>query len=97
VIRILGVSVFAWLPLVVTVVDGVAGATGGSGTGRLRGSDPAPSRRQSCSSRAAAQLATRLSLPRDPISGQRIVSRLMEDVTVIHLDRNDLRVERKAT
>jgi DNA replication protein DnaC len=39
-----------------------------------------------------AQLATRLSTPNDPVAGQRIVSRLMEDATVIELNRPDLRV-----
>lgn len=43
-----------------------------------------------------AELATRLSTPNDPIAGQRIVSRLLEDATVIHLNRADQRVKGRA-
>jgi len=39
-----------------------------------------------------AALATRLSTSSDPVAGQRIVSRLLEDATVVHLDRPDQRL-----
>lgn len=42
-----------------------------------------------------AQLATRLSTRNDPVAGQRIVSRLLEDTTTIELQRPDLRVSRR--
>lgn len=42
-----------------------------------------------------SELIARLTTPADPVSGRRIVSRLMQDTTVINLDRPDQRVKRK--
>ena len=41
---------------------------------------------------APSQLAYRLAGRDDPVVGQRLVSRLLQDAAVIHLDRGDLRV-----
>jgi len=43
-----------------------------------------------------SELAQRLGGKDDPIGGQRVVSRLLEDATVIKLDRADLRVRKAA-